>query len=140
MPEVVAGAFGMLVRDVIYDNDDDLLAWRRRQMVELFRKPTYRIMMFLLSPTLIIMNATKRWATFHTGSTLHPATVKSDGNKRTVHATLEFPAGVFNELFARLVGTTYQAALDCCQAPNARVDIESITPTQVEFVASWDER
>lgn len=139
MPEVVAGAASMLVRDEVYATDDELLAWRHREMVQLFSKPTYRIMMFLLSPTLIIMNATRRWGSFHTGSTLSTAAVKKDGKRFSARASLEFPSGVFNDLFARLVGTTYQAALDCCRAPNPRVWVENLTPTSVEFATTWGE-
>lgn len=139
MGEAIGGALSMLVRDTIFSDDATFYRWRYDEMTKLFKKPMYRVAMFLLSPSAILRSSTRKWSTFHLGSTLTPGEVVENGRQRTSNAILAFPTGLFDETFANLVASTYRAALDCSRAKNAQVLVQNVTPTQVSFSARWEE-
>lgn len=138
IPEVWAGALSLMVRDQALGSDEELFAWRYDAMTALFHTPLNRVKMMLFSPTLIIMGATGRWGSFHTGSTLMVEPVVTCNGRNCTTATLTGPAHLFNDLFARLIGTTYQAALECSRAKNSTFTVSAVTPTTVSYEAAWD--
>ncbi len=138
MGEVIGGALSMLVRDVIFNDDATLYRWRYDEMTKLFKKPVYRVLMFLMSPGAILKSATRKWSAFHMGSKLTPGEGTTQGNRITSASTLDFPAGLFNQTYATLVATTYQAGLDCSRARDAKVVVTGLSATQSVFEASWE--
>ena len=68
--EVIANAVTLTIRDLNFATDQDYLDWFRRYIGGVFDKPLYRIVMHVLSTTLVVMGATGRWSSFHRGSSL----------------------------------------------------------------------
>ena len=71
IPEAYANSLTLLFRDRVHGSDDARCraAFKSNNRV-LFQKPVYRVVMLVLSPTLAIMGAEKRWGTFRQGSRL----------------------------------------------------------------------
>ena len=57
-------ALRLLVRDIAFTSDADYHRWYFDISGRLFAKPFYRFLMYVVSPTLVVLGATKRWAAF----------------------------------------------------------------------------
>ncbi len=137
IPEVVGGALLLLARDVGFKSDDDFLAWCYKGHSSLYLKPHYKIIIYILSPTLLLSGATSRWSTFHRGSTLTPQPIVKQGNFFQGYATLTFPSRLFNELLLRVQRGAYQAAIDATRVKESQILLTEITDTSASLSFRW---
>jgi hypothetical protein len=121
-----------MVRDAAFDSDDAFDQWNYDRMWRLFQKPWIRSMLFVLSPTLVFMNSASRWERAHRGSTL-----AIRGNAKNAEAVLEFPDGLFSDVFCRGFVQLVIAALKAANADEVSLEIVERTPTLARYRGSW---
>jgi hypothetical protein len=132
MPDAQGMVLRLLVRDLAFKSDADYHRWYYEISGRLFAKPFYRFLMYVVSPTLVLLGATKRWAAFREGSVMN-ATVSGNQGQ----AELRFPDGLYPVVTLGGFGETIRAALVAARARNARVDLVEATPTLGRWKLAW---
>jgi hypothetical protein len=131
MPDVIGTLARILVRDVGCASDEEYHRWAFESAAEIFSRTAYRMLMYVLSPTLVVLGATKRWSTFRRGSTLR-CTV--DGTRAT--GELRFPPNLYSPLVLDGFGDAFRASLVAARARNTVIELVEATPV----LARWDMR
>lgn len=132
MPDAEGMAIRMLVRDVVFDTDAEYHRWYFEIAARVFAKPLYRVLMYVVSPTLVMLGATRRWATFREGSTL---TSKVERNQGV--AELTFPEGLYPELTLVGFGEAFRASLSAARARSPRVELVETTAVLGRWTLVW---
>jgi hypothetical protein len=122
----------LLVRDIVFTTDRDYHRWFFDISGRLFAKPFYRFLMYVVSPTLVVLGATKRWAAFREGSLM---TANVDRNQGKVE--LAFPVGLYPEVALKGFGETILAALTAARARDPKVELVEVTPTRGQWRIGW---
>lgn len=122
----------LLVRDVVFQTDDEYNRWYFDVAARLFAKPFYRVLMYVVSPTLVMLGAEKRWGTFREGSSL---TARIDRNVGNVE--LRFPAHLYPELILRGFGEAFRASLAAARARNPKVELVEALPERGRWEVGW---
>jgi hypothetical protein len=138
IPEVLGNTLYLVLRDAAFTDDKAFEQWAYDANAFAFSKPWARVLMFVLSPTLIVMGAGKRWSAFHKGSSLINAPAERDSGRTVVHGVLEFPAGLFPDLSLTVFAKAFEAAVIGAKARNAVCVIEKRTAEKAHFKLSWD--
>ncbi len=125
MPEVYANCLTLLFREKVHDSDESCLAAFRRNNQSLFEKPVYRVIMFVLSPTLAIMGAEKRWGTFRQGTALRAKNLRKDGpDRRTAEIHLDYPPGLHQGFHLKMIGTGLESAARAAGARDLSMELQ----------------
>ena len=122
----------VLVRDVVLQSDEDMDRWSFDVAGAVFAKPVYRMLMYVLSPTLVLMGSTKRWSAFRRGSTL---TSRIDGNRGS--AELRFPKNLFPPIVLRGFGHAFRASLVAARANDPVIELVEATPELGRWTVTW---
>jgi len=130
MPEVVANLTRLMIRDKAYADDAAFFQWNYEISIQVFKSPVYRMLMALISPTLLMMGATKRWGAFREGTRLEPKVGKNGGQ-----LILRYPAGLYESVMLEVFAAAFRGALDISRAKNSRVTVgksgDGITPYDI---------
>lgn len=118
-------------------NEQSLDQWTRRTTEELFDKPFARVLMRLMSPTLLILGSARRWKTFHQGSTLHAGPATDLGDRSSVESELRFPSGLMSDVFLRGLCIAFGVALESSRAQAPRVDLVDVRPEVARYRIEW---
>jgi hypothetical protein len=137
LPEVQFQAAHAAVRDLAFADDPSFYRWLYKANVELFDRPVIRSLMRLLSPTLVVIGATRRWSTFHTGSELTTGKLDKAGGREMTLAKLVFPPGLFARCFLEGLEQAFLAALVASRAKEAAVKLEDVASAKAEYLVSW---
>lgn len=138
MSEVAGNCLSLLVHERVHRDEAALYAWRHAEMTRLFHRPLNRALMLVFSPTLVLLNAARRWGAFHEGSSLRIDPVVKDGGTLRAHGWLEYPPGLYDHpVLLNLCASTYRAALDCAKAREVEVSVTAEGPERARFAASW---
>lgn len=132
MPETLAVALALLCRDAEFSGDDAFLNWHYELSSEIFKQRLYRALMYVVSPTLVVLGAQKRWGAFRQGSTLSAKVTRNEGE-----ASLEFPSHLYPELTLRGFGEAFQAALVAARARGPSVELIDVTPRSARWTMRW---
>lgn len=138
VPEVATTFLFLAVRDLKFKNDQDWINWCGESATKLYAKPWAKVLMFVLSPTLIVMGAAKRWSAFHRGSVLTTEGARHEGNRVVVRATLTFGPGLFDDVTLRRFAKAYEAALVAIKAKGPRSTLVEKTATTGVYDIGWD--
>jgi hypothetical protein len=136
--EVVANVLYLIVRDTTFETDKAFLDWAFESSADVFKTPWARLLMHVLSPTLMVMGATKRWKAFHRGSELRSDPAKTQDRRIVLKGHLTFPKHLFPEIILRRYGRSFDAAVATAGGRNSRSDLESVSDTHATFAISWD--
>jgi hypothetical protein len=137
VPETLFQAVHLVVRDLAFSDDPSFFRWVFETNAALFDKPLLRNLMRLLSPTLIVIGAARRWATFHQGSELTAGhVVRSDEGDETV-ARLRYPQGLFPIIFLEGLEHAFLAAISAARGKGARVKLGKVDLTEAEYRVTW---
>jgi hypothetical protein len=132
MPEAHGLIVRLLVRDVVFQNDADYHRWYYDIAAKIFAKPLYRVLMYVVSPTLVMLGAQKRWAAFREGTTL---SAKIDRNQGEIE--LKFPERLYPELILVGFGEAFRASVVAARARNAKVELIEAAPERARWKISW---
>lgn len=132
MPEAQGTAVRLLVRDVALGADAEYCRWYFDVASRLFAKPFYRFLMYVVSPTLVVLGATRRWSAFREGTTL---TAKIDKNRRELELT--FPPMLYPELTLRGFGEAFRASVAAARARNPEVELVEASAERGRWTIGW---
>jgi hypothetical protein len=137
--EVVFQVAHLVVRDRRFAEDGPLLDWMQAANAQVFDKPILRNLMRLVSPTLIVLGATKRWSAFHTGSELTADRVVESEGRAGATAHLRYPPRLFSSLFLVTLERSFVAALTASRArdPQAKVRSSGNEEGLTHYAVSW---
>jgi hypothetical protein len=135
--EVVFQTANLVVRDLAFANDAAFFQFTYDSSREVFDKPVVRHLMRLVSPTLVVAGATKRWATFHRGSELKASPITESGGRVHTAAVLRYPEGVFSRIFLKGLEQAFLAALSGARGKDARVELAGVRPGTAEYRISY---
>ena len=136
--EVVLNAALLMLRDVMLASDEAFTQWTYDDVRRIFSRPAFRVLMALLSPSLVAMGSAKRWSTFHQGSSLGVERLSAAAGRSGTKGVLKYPAGFYSGLLITRQTQSFVAAVNLTGAKNARVEVKESGPTETLFVASWD--
>jgi hypothetical protein len=147
-PEVVFQLVHLVVRDRVFDDDAPFYEWIFDANAQLFDRPILRSLMRLVSPTLIVLGAAKRWGAFHDGSELTADRVVVSGDRAETFSHLRYPSGLFSNVFLRGLEHVFMAALLSSRARAPRVKLARVedigpgslsgTPSESLALASYE--
>jgi hypothetical protein len=128
-----------MTRDAMFKSEDDFLQWSYEQYMRLYRQPKFRVLIFIVSSTLLIMGGAKRWSAFHKGSTLETAPVVNQGAQKLGQATLTYPHGLFESTISRVQRMAFQTAIDATNSVGQVVILEH-SPIKTSYKLMWTPR
>jgi len=122
-PEVAFQIAHLVVRDRAFGDDASFFEWQFHANTAVFDRPILRNLMRLVSPTLVVLGATKRWTAFHEGSELSTGRIVSTSERAETLAHLKFPGRLFSRLFLLGLEQAFLAALVASRAKDPRVKL-----------------
>ena len=125
-PEVVFQVAHLVVRDRAFGDDASFFEWQFHANTSVFDRPILRNLMRLVSPTLVVLGATKRWTAFHEGSELTAGRIVPAGERAQTQAHLKYPARLFSRLFLVGLEQAFLAALLASRAKDPRAKLDRV--------------
>ncbi len=136
MPEVEGSAMVHVIRDRMFESDEQYFAWTYENNGKIFQKPHYRVLMWLLAPTLLLSGAERRWGSLHQGSTVQ-ASVARQGDHLVGQVGLRYPRGLFDELDMLNIRSGVKAAFVSSRAQGFVIGEARVGPEASSFEVSW---
>ena len=133
MPETVGTTLRILTREIVFESDADYKAWTFEISSEVFRRPAYRVLMYVMSPALVMLGATRRWNAFREGTKL---VANVSGNVGDIRLT--FPAQLYPLLVLEGFGEAFRASLVAARARNVQLALDDAQPEGARWSVSWD--
>jgi hypothetical protein len=137
LSEVVANAAMLMLRDRVSGSDEGFLKWAYDDSRRVFSKPIYRMLMAVMSPSLVVIGAAKRWSAFHQGTALSINPIVSVAGRAGTQAKLTFPPGLYSPVLVVRQQRAFLAALDAASAKEAKVEVDSTAAGEAVFKPSW---
>jgi hypothetical protein len=137
VPEVVGQVANLMVRDRYFASDEAYCEWTYEMSLNSFGKPLLRQLMRLMSPSLLVLGAAKRWSALHVGSELSTSAVRNLGERLEVTGHLQFPEGVFPELFLVGLCPAFRAAMSLSRGRDVTVTLAARKPSSADYVVNW---
>jgi len=137
-PEVHANVLNLMAMDGIFESKRRWLQWSYDLSMEVFKRPMYRVIMFVMSPTLVAMGASKRWSTFREGTDLSPGkTTGSEGGVSTSRSTLTFPDHHYNQALLDGLNAGFRAAITAAGGKQVVASSRMTSPREATVEVSW---
>jgi hypothetical protein len=137
VPEVVGQVANLMLRDACLASDAEYFDWSYRASEVSFDKPLVRNLIRLISPTLLVMGAARRWSTLHDGTQLETTPVVAAGERWQTIGRLRFPAGLFPPLFLQGLTAAFSAAMALARGRSIEVALRDQTATSADYVVTW---
>ena len=123
LPETFGNALLLFYRETCFDSDAGFLRDAYEVNGALYQRPLYRALMLVLSPTLVLMGASKRWPSFRVGTNLRAKPVRRVGEHRATQVVLEHPPGLHTPFHLAAFAEAFRAAADAAGARDASVTV-----------------
>lgn len=133
VPEVSFMILHALIRDVVYRNDEGFLQLCYEMAKETFAGTMMRALMHFVSPSLLVMGATKRWPLLKQGTTLKA--IKQE--KNSLNMSLTYPKNLYHRSMLDGFAQSFKAAIDCTKAQNTSVQPNYFSPTECRYKVTW---
>jgi len=133
MSEALGTATRILTRDAVFESDAQYNEWTFEIANELFARPFYRALMYVVSPSLVMLGASRRWNAFREGTTL---TAKPGANGGDI--TLSFPPNLYTALVLEGFGHAFRASLAAARARGVRVELVEAGSESARWVVGWE--
>lgn len=135
MNEVVGQAAMLLFVDT---HGPDAMVQRSYDLAHrLFEGPFLRHMIRLLSPTLVVMGAGRRWNAVRKGTTMTSTPVRREGTRNITEISVTAPHPVFAAQFAAALGPFFEVALQSARGSDPRVELAEARADTITYRASW---
>lgn len=135
MPEVYSQMLHALIADL--DGEEEMMRWKYEQALALYDRPFVRHLMRIMSPTLIVMGAARRWGAMHQGSSLETTPVKKEGRMSLSRGIVTCPPGLLSHAFCLGQLQAFRAALAGARAADVGVTLGRQEPDRVEYEVRW---
>ena len=133
MSEALGVAVRMMTRDSMFASDAEYDDWTFELSMKLYERRVYRVLMYVISPSLVMMGATRRWNAFRQGTTL---VAKSNGRGGDID--LAFPPRLYTRLVLGGLGQAFRAALVAARARGVRVELDEVERDRAHWSVTWD--
>lgn len=137
IPETHAQAVLAAHRDICFNDDEGFAAYTVDSVRELFSKPLYRMLFKVLSPSVVVSGATKRFASFHTGSQLWMRRSELREKRHVYSLELCHPAALFPLLQRKLFCDSFRLAAELAGAKDVRTEVVDMKPESTFYEVSW---
>lgn len=107
--------------------------WIFESTLELFRKPLYRVLFALVSPSRLIDLSANRWSAFHRGTSL--SVIERDGT--SARMKLEYPTRLYEPVMLHAVAAGIRAAVTVAGAQEAGCKEDPSTDCSTVYRVSW---
>jgi len=137
--ESVGTCLSMMIRDFCFDDDAAFREYNKKEVRELYRRPTYRMLMLVMSPSLVVMGAAKRWDAFHKGSKLHSGKTSKNALSGRFEAQLdlEAPEALYPPLTLDVYGDAFVLAIEAAGAKDVAFERGARDKGRIPFRLSW---
>lgn len=122
VPEVLINATSLNAR-LGYPSDEAWAATLYERQREIYRRPLYRALLMVMSPTLLTMAASDRWGAYRRGTELAIDRWKKAGAARATTGTLRYPPGLYTTMLLRGLANTLRSAIDAAGAKRSVVEL-----------------
>ena len=136
IPEVVGVTFQMLLFDRL--GPEEGVRWFYQDATRLFEGALMRQLMRLMSPTLLVMGAGRRWSTLRRGTRLEVTPVKRNAATAGASAKLTFPERLYPDLFLAGLAESFRAAIDGARGSGVRSNCVAVRPGEANYEISWN--
>lgn len=108
--------------------------WIREAASLLFSTPMYRLLIWAISPRLMVKGADIRWSAFFRGSSLHATLDESEAE-----VELRAPPGLFDPSLALIFVDVLRSALSYSEHDSSSVQLElaGFSPGCIRYAVSW---
>jgi hypothetical protein len=134
MPETTLVLQYLLLRDAYFDDDAAFFAATKQRIKASFAHPAIRPLMALMSPHLLMLGASRRWAAYHLGSAL---TVTAPAAGRLL-ATLTFPPGLYPPLMIEDTKVAIEASIEMTNKRITALSATLTAPGVCTIEGAWD--
>ncbi len=136
LADVPAVSLALAQRDLVFDTDEAWLDFVREAQARVNKKPMYRTVLKLLSPTLLLMSIGKRWATFRRGSTLQLQGLER-GERIVATLELAYPAGLFPPLLIQAQRVRIEDVLRANGLKELDSEVIPVNASSTELRFAW---
>ena len=133
MPETTLILQYLLLRDAFFETDEAYFVATQARVKQSFLHPAIRPLMALMSPHLLILGASSRWAQYHRGSTLK---VTSRSAKNLV-GSLTFPPGLYPPLMIEDTRVAIAAAIELTNKEITHLTVTLTAPGVCAIEGGW---
>jgi len=137
LPEVEFQAAVLAARDAYSGTDEAFCRWVGTITAESFDNPVLRTLMRLVSPSLVVLGAARRWTMFHRGSELTTEPQEPLGARSRSLATLRYPEALFSEFCAQALAAAFEATARSSRGTHVLVRLIAYSSTQCRFDVSY---
>lgn len=100
----------------------------------LIRRPLYRVLFALMSPSRLVQLAASRWSAFHRGSTISVL----ERDDAAARLRFEFPPRLYGPEMLRAVSASFRATAQVAGATRVIVRLGRDSDTFAEYSLTWD--
>lgn len=135
VPEVLCQAANLVFADTV--GEAEFLQWSYDNAVRLYKKPVLRHLMKLLSPTLVVMGAPRRWNAVRRGTGLAVGPIQTVDDRKVTVGDVTGPPGLFAKAFCEAVAEAFRAGLDGAHGHDGKVELETFDGATARYRVSW---
>lgn len=133
IPWTSYAALCAIARDFLWTSDEAYQRGMFEVATEMYSGPAYRLLFFMLGPSIVAMSAAKRWGTIHRGTDL----VIKKQKKESIDAVLTYPSKLVSETALQSLGAAFCAIAQGSRGQDPKFTVISFDKTQAEFTISW---
>lgn len=137
IPEVVFQTASLAVRDLGFPDDTAFYRWIFATSQETFETPLLRTLMKLISPSLTVLGAAKRWGAVHQGSDVVTMASRLVSGRSETTVELRYPDKLFSPTFLGSLNEVFLAALMAARAKDPLLEVRAVESGRATYVASW---
>jgi hypothetical protein len=137
IPETHPQAILAAHRDVLFKDDDAFFEYTVSSVKGLFSKPLYRMLFKVLTPSVVVSGATKRFASFHTGAQLWMRRSETRENRQVYSLELCHPPALFALLQRKVFCGSFRVAAELAGAKDVRTGVVDMKPESTFYEVSW---
>lgn len=135
VPEVLCQAANLVFADSV--GESAYLQWSYENAVRLYKKPVLRHLMKLLSPTLVVMGAPRRWGAVRRGTELAVEPARTIDGRMVTYGEVTAPTGLMTRPFCEAVAEAFRAGLDGAHGRDGSVELEAFDGATARYRVGW---
>ena len=133
IPTTAYVALCAIARDQLWQSEQEYHRGMFDVATEMYKGPVYRMLFFMFGPSIVAMNAAKRWDTLHQGTKL----VIKKQKKESINLTLTFPQNLFSEAAVQSLGAAFCAIAQGPGGKDPAFTLLSFSDSEAEVLISW---
>lgn len=133
IPAALYAALAALAKDMKWKSETAFHQGMADLAVSMYQTAVYRAVMAIVSPSLMVMGAARRWGTFHQGTQLRVV----NPTKTSGDAVLTFPDRLFSQPALQSLGASLCTALTGCGAKNVTLVLRNVKQSEATLHFEW---